>query len=418
MEVMKYMRTLYNHQETALDLLRKHPRYALYMEMGTGKTLVTLRRIVELFQAGEIKRTLIVCPKCVIQSWKNEIEAESMNDMDIVVTNYEQCKNIIAEYDMVVLDESHYIKTPTTQRSKHATRLVHAAKYAVLLTGTPIGQGYIFDLWSQMNALDPDIYGKRYPFYKRYGWQDKYYKWHCSTDKQNEVLHKAYKYSYWIRKEDCLDLPDKMPPVFLYAEALHGESRKAYNGIAKTGYYGKTEAIYPMVKMTLLRRLSSGHLFDNDENFTCGKIKVLLEFLEALVKPIVVFANFKQSIRDIESALKDAGYDVVVADGDHDVASAVEQFQGRKADVIICQYAAANVGVNLQRASDILYYEPTISSTAFSQSMDRVHRIGQTSTCNYYLLCTTGTLEEQIYKAILDHKDFTKRCFEQYLKEV
>ena len=116
---------LFEHQRTILDLLHDHPYFAIFAEQGTGKTLPMLVHILELLKSGHIRDALIVCPKAVRGSWERDI-AGFFNPLErallrkcVTITTYDLIWRR-PEYDkpwgLMCLDESHYIKSRTSNR--------------------------------------------------------------------------------------------------------------------------------------------------------------------------------------------------------------------------------------------------------------------------------------------------------------
>ncbi len=151
---------LYQHQEKALELLTYNNAYALFMEAGTGKTLVMLFHIYNLFQGGEIENCLIISPAAVKDAWYRDIEKlpktkrEVLNKIEVVSydTVWRQEK-YWHTWDCIVLDESHCIASPSTKRTKFIKKLKKDSKFRYILTGTPIHNKKLEDYLNQAGAV-------------------------------------------------------------------------------------------------------------------------------------------------------------------------------------------------------------------------------------------------------------------------
>ena len=222
---------LYRHQELALNYMRMNNGFALFMETGTGKTITALFRVAELYKEGKIENCLVICPKPVIGSWEGDIpvvdqyHGTSLKNV-IKVTNYEQLltkngkkKYVDKKWDCVILDESHYIKNKSAKRTKACLQLGLDAKYRYILTGTPVANGQLENIYSQFTFLYPyknkqwihsKIFGTWTDFTKEYCLLNQWYQpyKYINVDKLQDIISK---YSYRVTKEECLDLPEKLP---------------------------------------------------------------------------------------------------------------------------------------------------------------------------------------------------------------
>ena len=176
----------------------------------------------------------------------------------------------------------------------------------------------------------------------------------------------------------------------------------------------------PLARMTKLRQICSGFLNDGTEihELKCEKLKVLEEFLDGWEKKLVIFCEFKYSIKAISSLLNKLKIKHVTLDGEQKDKQIWRKFQtDPKIQVIICQYQSGSTGIDLYTADTIIFYEPTLRSNTLEQAKDRIHRIGQTSKCSYIHFITKGTIEVAIYRALKNYNDFSKKLFEEYMVE-
>ena len=428
---------LYRHQKIALSYLRSNDSFALFMEQGTGKTIPSLFRVLDLAKSGKINNALIVAPKSALGAWDRDIE--KFNELDseilksvITLINYDKVwrgkedSPFNKVWDCIILDEAHLIKNRTSERSKFLLKLSINAKYRYILTGTPIGNGQLDNIYSEYAFLDPylergrvasNIFKGTYTdFTNRYCIMGKYYKpiKYINVRELQDIINK---YSYRVTKSECLDLPDKLPDeiysIELKEKALYKKLQKEsalldYDVLAEN----------PLARLTKLRQLASGYITTEDGivEVKNEKIEVLKEFIEDYDKKLVIFAEFKYSIQKITELLKKLKIKYVTLDGDQKDKTIWRKFQADDSiRVIVCQYQSASSGIDLFASDTIIYYEPTLRSTTLEQSRDRIHRTGQKNKCSYIHFITKGTVEEHIYKALSGYSDFSEKLFTEYL---
>lgn len=426
---------LYNHQKLALQYMRLNDSFALFMEQGCGKTLPTLCRILELRKQEYITTALVVTPKATMGAWYRDIEMFSEADQRllrdcITVINYDKVwrdKTFDREWGCIVLDESHKIKNRTSKRAKFLLRLALKSKYRYILTGTPIGNGQLENIWSQYAFLEPcivngrvasKIFGTYKQFEDRYCLLNQYWKpyRYKYVDELQDIIAE---HSYRVTKAECLDLPEKLPDevydIELKEPTLYKELHKS-STVEELGILAEN----PLARMTKLRQVCSGFLNDGEtvHELKCEKINVLEEFLDGWEKKLVVFCEFKHSIKAVSALLTKLKINHVILDGEQKDKLIWRKFQSDpKIRVIICQYQSASQGIDLYAADTIIYYEPTLSSTTLDQSRDRIHRSGQKNKCSYIHFLSRGTIEVSIYKALKNFSDFGEKLFNEYMME-
>lgn len=413
--------------------------FALFMEQGTGKTLPTLMHIKDLLRSGDAVNALIVAPKSTMGAWERDIEMFSTADQKILndnvtVINYDKVWRTRAgvnqydkAWDVIVLDEAHSIKNRTSKRSAFLLKLSVNAKYRYILTGTPIGNGQLENIWAQYTFLDPYMErgrvnsrifgGSYYKFQERYCILNKYWTPRAYVN-VSELQDIIAEHSYRVTKVECLDLPDKLPDEIVNVEL---KAKKPYKEMATTSVIMEHEILAEnaLSRMLKLRQLASGFMTDNDREiveYGSDKIQIVDELIESLDKKIVIFAEFKYSIKLLKDLMIKRKIKHVTLDGDQEDKNIWRKFQSDESiKVIICQYQSGSAGIDLFASDTIIYYEPTLRSTTLEQSRDRIHRSGQTSKCSYLHLITKGTVEVAIYRALMNYGDFSIRVFEEYM---
>ncbi len=442
---------LFRHQEIALSYLRSNNFFALFMDMGVGKTLISLVRILDLAKSGKIETALVVAPKSALGSWERDIELFEELDREILrsvitLVNYdkvwrgEEKSPYYKKYGCIILDEAHNIKNRTSQRSKFLLKIATLSDYRYILTGTPISNGQLENIWSLYCFLDPYIErGRVYSrIFKEYleenasgeyrgsymEFQDRYCilnMYHKPTSYINvkELQKIINEHSYRVKKSECLDLPDKLPDEVINVEL---KEKALYKRMVVESALLEYEILAenPLVRNIKLRQLCGGFIQNEDEliEVKCEKLEILKELIESFEdeKKLVIFAEFKYSIKKISELLQKMKIRFVTLDGEQKDKTIWRKFQAdAKIKVIVCQYQTANAGIDLFASDTIIYYEPTLRSQILEQSRDRIHRTGQVNKCSYIHLITKGTIEVDIYRALAGYSDFSEKLFVEYM---
>lgn len=411
---------------------------------GTGKTIPSLFRILDLIRSGSIEEALVVAPKSALGAWERDIELFNALDRDILrgaitLINYDKVwrggdkSPYYKKYGCIILDEAHLIKNRSSQRSKFLLKLACMSDYRYILTGTPIGNGQLENIYSLYCFLDPylergrvcsRIFGGSYQkFQDRYCILNMYHK-PSSYIHVKELQEIINEHSYRVKKVDCLDLPEKLPDEVVKVDLLE---KKLYKKLATESAILEYEILAenPLSRLVKLRQLSSGYLTykegreDKLLELKTEKLSVLDEILDGYPedKKVVIFAEFKYSIAQISKLLRGKKIRFVTLDGDQKDKTIWRQFQNdKRIRVIVCQYQTANAGIDLFASDTIIYYEPTLRSITLEQSRDRIHRTGQKEKCSYIHLITRGTVEVDIYRALTGYSDFSEALFTRYME--
>lgn len=442
---------LYRHQEIALSYMRSNNYFALFMEQGTGKTIPALTRILDLLKSGKIVDALVVAPKSALGAWERDIEKFDELDAEILresitLINYDKIwrgenkSPYNRKYGCIVLDEAHSIKNRTSRRSTFILKIATMSDYRYILTGTPIGNGQLENIWSLYCFLDPYIErgrvysnifkeymeeiasgsykGSYQEFVARYCILNMYHKpsGYINVKELQTIINE---HSYRVKKVDCLDLPDKLPDELVYVEC---KEKALYKRLATESALLEYEILAenPLSRMIKLRQLASGHIKTENELIEVKneKLSILQELIEGYEddKKLVIFAEFKYSISKIAELLKKLKIKHIVLDGDQKDKTIWRKFQADASiKIIVCQYQTASAGIDLFSSDTIIYYEPTLRSNILEQSRDRIHRTGQVNKCSYIHLITKGTIEVDIYRALSGYSDFSEKLFTEYM---
>lgn len=273
-----------------------------------------------------------------------------------------------------------------------------------------------------MDEYEPNVKhrGSYREFLNRYARLNKYFK-PSSYIHVNELQNIIDEYSFRVKKDDCLDLPDKLPDEIIKVDL---KAKEKYKRLATKSALLEYDILAenPLARQIKLRQLASGFIVLEDgstEEVPCEKISILQEILESFPsdKKLVIFAHFTQSINNISDLLTKLKIKYVVLNGEQKDKKIWRKFQEDKSiKIIVCQYETASAGIDLFASDTIIYYEPTIRTISLEQSRDRIHRTGQTQKCSYIHLLTKGTIEVDIYRALSQYADFTEELFNEYIE--
>jgi len=454
----------YAHQAKAWDMSKEKDEFGLFMEMGTGKTKVAIDTIAYLYDSGRINSVLIVAPKGVYMNWvtkeipthlpdhvryvmaswhaapkKAEQQAldhvmSQSDDLRILVMNVEAFSTDrgtkfaslfmdIGGRVAMVVDESTAIKNPAAARTKNVIKVGMKAKYKRILTGTPVTRSPL-DLYSQCQFLNPHLLGfsSYYTFRNRYAIMvdikagNRSFKKIVGFKQLEELTKLLQSFSYRVKKADCLDLPDKVYQ-YRYVE-LSKEQKQIYKQLSDTAIaslQGKAITVDNVLTEILrLHQITCGHFKSDDGTIVDvpnNRLDELMDVLEEAGDKVIIWATYVQDIRKITEKLAEVyGPESVVtyygATSTDDRSDAVKRFQDDpNTRFFIGNPSTGGYGLTLTAASTVVYYSNSYNLEYREQSEDRAHRIGQTKSVNYVDLCTQGTIDEKIIKALRAKKN-------------
>ncbi len=402
-------------------------------DMGLGKTL----QVITFFSYLKSKKKgknphLVIAPTSVVFNWQREIEKfcpslkvliytgpKRKNDFpnfkkyDVILSTYGSLLNDIEflkdfEFNYVVLDESQAIKNPKSKRYK-AVRLLKA-KNRLALTGTPI-ENNTFDLYAQMNFLNPGLLGAMSHFKKEFS--DAIDK---AQDEQSSNLLSKIIHPFLLRRtkdQVATELPKKTETI-LYCE-MGTEQRKVYESFKKKFrdyLLGKIEEngvaksqMYVLEGLTKLRQIcNSPELLNDKEDY--GKESIKLDILIDNIRSktanhkILVFSQFTSMLKLIKERLEEYHITYEYLDGrTRNREEKVQNFQENKSiRVFLISLKAGGVGLNLTAADYVFLVDPWWNPAVENQAIDRCYRIGQTKKVMAYKMICKNTIEEKITK--------------------
>jgi len=410
-------------------------RFGLFLEQGLGKSKVAIDTMAAHYKVGNIRSVLILCPAAIDLVWHHEFATHCPttyaigttdkppqgHGLQVVIQSIEGLSvggdaGFNKALDWVngphagrvglIIDESTKVKNHKAGRSERAVQLADGCATKLILTGTPVSQGYE-DLYMQIRVLGHDILGytSYYGFRGHYvvmgGFQNKKVIGYSRID---ELLDKIRPFvSRRLKRDVAKDLPEKNPPQPRYC-AMKGEQARAYNEISanmETKVDGHSiTADMVLEKLLRLQQISGGFYSTSPEMVEDPepsqvhyfkeqpKLHAMFEYMEDNAGPFVVWAKFQAEVAMIEEACRNKGMKTATYYGPTpkaDRPEIVKAFQRGEYDVLVCSYAAA-YGLTLTQSNKAIYYSRSFSLEEMLQSEDRIHRIGQNDACDYTVL--------------------------------
>jgi len=445
----------YEHQRKALAESADRTTYALFMEMGTGKTKTTIDNIGYLFLKKRIDSALIVAPKSVYTVWKNEIETHLPEEIDKEIYAWKvnkpkTLKNFITKKgplkfflinvealstkkgleicnkyllnqpnNIMVIDESTTIKNPKAKRTKNILALRWRARMRRILTGSPVTKSPL-DLYTQCAFLDPALLGFKsyYAFRNRYCTFDEVYIARGEAimvpdgyTNLDELEQKLKQFSIRLTKDECLDIPDK---IYQKREiTITGDQKRVYDRLrieALAKFENETISVHnQLTELLRLHQVANGYCKSDDGEilqFNNEKLKALLEILEETDQKVIIWATYVHNINEIIASLNDKyGSESVVSifgeTSQADRMLAVERFQNdSKCRFFVGNPTTGGYGLTLTAAKYVIYYSNNYNLEVRKQSEDRAHRIGQTKNVVYIDIMAKDTIDEKIVQAL------------------
>lgn len=466
---MQFKTKPFDKQLAAFKALENRRWFALFMEMGTGKSKVIIDDASRLYEEEHINAVLVLCPNGVQQNWvlkeipqhcpvphacayyrsgwsKSERLAwAAMEDPHFqalrfycfnidslnVKKAYAEMQRILRKYKtLLVIDESHRIKTPGANRTKAAQRLAPLAIGRRICTGTPMPNGPI-DIYSQMRFLSHDCLGhrtaasfkaahvlqetvkldKHRSFQKIVGYRD------LDKLKANIAQH-----SFSCKLKDVVELPPLINR-FVYTQ-FTPEQRRIYKELManaaavvkgappdsspaeKILWALENPTVTPknvLTKILRLQQVGGGHVVDDDgktHQIASTRYKTLLSILEDCGSPAIIWAQFRAELNTIAEFLEANNISYVRYDGTTKPAEctrAIKAFQNGEVEVFLGQPKSGGIGITLTAARHVIWFSMGYNYDDYAQATARAHRIGQKHPVNVHHLIAQGSLDKKIY---------------------
>ena len=434
----------YEYQQAAIRWILKNPRCGLLLDMGLGKSVITLTAVQQLMDYCEVSRTLVVAPKKVAETtWTAEAEKwEHLKGLRVVkvMGTKKQRKLALASkadvyvigrdsfvwlvglyggnlpFDVLVIDELTSFKSSKSNRFKAMRMATPTVSRVIGLTGTPAPNGLI-DLWAQMYCIDmgarlgKSVTKYRETYFETHKWNNIIVRCDVKKGCEEVIRAKIADICLSMQAKDYLQLPDMI--THTEKVELSSKTMAAYTKFEKekvlefqeehTGEASNILANSAAGLMNKLSQFANGAIYDEDRNVHevhDEKLDRLAEIIEAANgRSVLVFYQFKHDIDRIAKKLK--GYRVKVYQGEAEL----KEWNAGKIDVLLAHPASTAFGLNMQDGGHyIVWYGTGWNLELYQQANARLHRQGQQHPVTVYQLICTGTVDERAAAALESKK--------------
>ena len=427
----------HKYQKMAIQKVIDTPRVGLFLDMGLGKTVITLTAIDQLmYWDFEIEKVLVIAPLRVAEdTWSRECQKwehlkhikivkvlgkESQREKaickkgDIYIINRENIVWLVQYlkqigkkwfFDMTVIDELSSFKSPKSQRFKALKKYIMLSKRVVGLTGTPAPNGFM-DLWSQLYLIDGgERLGKTLTYYReRYFVPNQrnattIFNYTIKKGAENAIKQQISDICMSMQANDWLDLPQRMD--LLQAVQFSELERKRYEKFEKDSYLQfLNEEITANSAAALTNKLlqyCNGAVYTEKDVFIETNRKKL-EKLEEIVdtangQPILCFYNFRF---DCDSIIKKFPF-AVKLEGENDI----KNWNDGNIPLLLVHPKSAGHGLNLQQGGNIIvWFGLNWSLELYQQANARLHRQGQQKTVIIHHLIVENSIEQRVFQSL------------------
>lgn len=441
---MKY--SPHNYQQYATEFIKDTPACAIFLDMGLGKTSITLTAINDLlFDSFEVHKVLVIAPLRVARTtWSEEIEKWEHLKMlrysvavgtetdrlsalrkpaDIYIINRENIGWLVEEsgvpfdFDMLVIDELSSFKNHNTKRFKVLMKVRPKVKRIVGLTGTPSSNG-LMDLFAEFKLLDMgERLGRFIGQYRtNYFLPDKrngqiIYSYKPMPDAEQRIYDKISDITISMKAADHLRMPELISTE--YTVQLSEKEQEKYDDLKEelvlTLNDGEITAANAASLSNKLSQMANGAIYDdngNTINIHSRKLDALEDIIESMNgRPLLVAYWFRHDLERISERLSSLHIPCTKLD----TADSISRWNKGEIPVALIHPASAGHGLNLQNGgSALVWFGLTWSLELYQQTNARLWRQGQTAeTVVIQHIIAKGTIDEKILKA-LKNKDRTQ----------
>lgn len=443
----------HEYQRYCIGRILDTPMLGLFLDMGLGKTVITLTAINELiYNRFAVQRVLIIAPKKVAEAtWSEEAAKwEHLKHLrfslilgseqkriraiyapaDVYVINRENVVWLVDYlrngwcFDMVVIDESSSFKSRRAKRFKSLTWIRPHVKRLIELTGTPAPNS-LADLWAQLYLLDEGArLGRNITAFRESFFRANTHGGHFTTYEETEgaaaeIQQRISDICISMKSEDYLQLPELVYDVV--PVKLDDKAQKAYDEMEREMLLQIDEEVIDAGSAAALSnkllQLCNGAVYTGDadkwvELHNC-KIEAFMELIERLnSQPALVFYNFKHDRERLVTALTKAKRRVRLLQTPADA----DAWNRRELDVLLAHPASCAYGLNLQHGGNhVIWFGLNWSLELFLQANKRLHRQGQTSAVIVHELTVQDSRDTDVIAALQD-KDATQDALIESLK--
>ena len=423
----------HEYQKYATKFIEENDISALLLDMGLGKSVITLTAIRNLIIKGEVGRVLVIAPLRVARStWPDEIAKwDHLNDLtysvavgtekerlealrknvEIVIINRENVDWLVNKsgyrfnFDMIVIDELSSFKSYSAKRFKALLKVRPYVERIVGLTGTPSSNG-LMDLWAEYRLLD---FGERLGRYitryrLKYFTPDKrsatvIFSYKLLPGAEDEIYNAISDITISMKAKDYLKMPDLI--INEVTVDLDPTERRTYETLRKEmvvqiSEQEEIDAVNAASLSGKLLQMANGAVYDEDKRVLRihdKKLDALEDLIEAANgKPVLITYWYKHDLERIKER-----FNVREILNDQDI----RDWNNGKIDVAVIHPASAGHGLNLQQGgSTLIWFGLTWSLELYEQANARLYRQGQNETVVIHHIITKGTIDEDVMLAL------------------
>jgi len=426
----------HDYQRRAIDKIMTTPAVGLFLEMGLGKTAVSLTAAARLiYEEFAVSRVLVIAPlKVAEDTWSREgakwdhlqglriakilgtakqRKAAADSEADIYVVNRENVVWLSKLYpashwrwDMVIIDELSSFKSSAAERFKALRRVRPFMRRVVGLTGTPNPNGYM-DLWAEIFLLDQGerlerTIGRYRQLYFKPGKGNGYvtYEWLLLPEAEKTIQSKISDITVSMRAEDYLELPEQVENEVKVA--LSATARATYKQMEREHLLElagvEITAANAAAVMGKLLQIAGGAVYNDEGGFTVfhdEKITALKDIIDTAGGPVLVFYGFRHERARLLEALASLKPRELKTEKD------ISDWNAGKVPVLLAHPASIGYGLNLQAGGHVIvWYSLPWSLELYQQANARLHRQGQREVVIVNHLIAVGTVDEQVIKSL------------------
>lgn len=427
----------YKYQDIAINRIYDSPRVGLFLDMGLGKTVITLTAIAELiYNRFEICRVLVIAPLRVAEdTWSREsgkwdhlkdLQISKVlgsaaqrrkalaRDADVYIINRENVVWLTNElsglgdgwmFDMIVIDELSSFKSAKAQRFKALRKYITKSERVVGLTGTPAPNGLI-DLWSQIYLLDGgERLGRTYTSYReRYFTpnqrnQTTVFNYKPLPEAEELIHNKISDICFSMKAADWLDMPERIDNTQVVR--LSDRELAAYNKFEHDSYIqfieGEVTAASAAALTNKLLQYGNGAVYITNGGYAVThdkKLNALEEIADVSSgQPILCFYSYKHDLERILERFPNAKK--------LDSSQDIDAWNRGDIPLLLAHPAGAGHGLNLQAGGHIIvWFGLTWSLELYQQANARLYRQGQENTVIIHHLIAEGTADERVLQGL------------------
>ena len=460
--------TLMRHQQLGREIAEVRDRFCFFFDTRTGKTPLSLAIMYDDIQRHPDHKWLVVCPLILIDNAWLADAADFIPDVKVVschastrakrlqainseaniyITNTESFVSYQEYFEArgfhgCIVDESSSMKSNKSKQSKALVDFAHKVQRFYLLSGTPAPNGE-WEYFMQLRAIDYYSMPSSYTQFKEHyfvntSYNPQYEKLMLRPDRRDELMGQIKKYAIYVDKEDVLNTPGR---TFIEMElTMPDELQKHYRKLKNEMYVElgdkQITAATAAAKMNKLNQVSSGFIIDTqavkenkfyDDNlpewfmlhdYRFKALKDLLDSDSLIDKQVLIWANYHKEFETIQSILGERCRCVYGGTTISDKNEAIRLFKSGEIQYLIANPASADKGLTLTNCHICVYFSLNTSYELYKQSMERIYadKSKQPEHCFYYIILAKGTIDEVLYRDLLQGKGDTSTAVLKHLK--